>query len=112
MDHLSLNLIHDFDGRKLSWIRFTDGGMNLLESPFGKESLREEEVNMERVSVKAFWAAVEQRLAECSPDELRTILRAMARATSPAERQRFLDQLQVVEETPPAAQVCCSRRSC
>jgi hypothetical protein len=104
MDHLSLNLIHDFNGRKLSWIRFTDSGMNLLESPFGKESLREEEVNMERVSVKAFWASVEQRLAECSPDELRTILRAMARATSPTERQRFLDQLQVVEEAIPAAQ--------
>jgi hypothetical protein len=104
MDHLSPNLIHDFGGRKLSWIRFTDSGMNLLESPFGKESLRGEEVNMERVSVKAFWAAVEQRLAECSPDELRTILRAMAWAMSPAERQRFLDQLQVVEEATPAAQ--------
>jgi hypothetical protein len=72
IDHLSLNLIHDFDGRKLSWIRFTDRGMNLLESPFGKESLREEEVSMERVSVKTFWAAwsngwLSAPLMNCAP---------------------------------------------
>jgi hypothetical protein len=104
VDHLSLNLIQDFDGRKLPWVRFTNSGMNLLESPFVKGSLGEEEVNMERVSVKAFWEAVEQRLAECSPDELRAILRAMAQETSAGERQRFLDQLQLVEEATPAAQ--------
>jgi tetratricopeptide (TPR) repeat protein len=77
--------------------------MNLLESPFVKEPLGEGKVNMERVSMKAFWEAVEQRLAECSADELRTILRAMAQETLPKERQSFLDQLRPVEEGMPVS---------
>ena len=46
-----------------------------------------------RISLKAFWEAVEKRLATRSADELRAILRAMAQATPPAQRAAFLDQL-------------------
>lgn len=48
----------------------------------------------EKLSLKAFWEAVEQRLAACSAEELRAILRAMAQERLPSERQAFLDQLQ------------------
>jgi hypothetical protein len=48
----------------------------------------------EKLSLKAFWEAVEQRLAACSAEELRAILRAMARKTLPVERRAFLDTLQ------------------
>jgi hypothetical protein len=48
----------------------------------------------EKLSLKAFWEAVEQRLAACSAEELRAILRAMARETLPAARQSFLGTLQ------------------
>ncbi|MDH7485353.1 MAG: hypothetical protein QHJ81_03660 [Anaerolineae bacterium] len=56
-------------------------------------------LHAEKISLKAFWDAVEQRLAACSADELRTILRAMARETSPSGRQAFLDRLVPVGET-------------
>jgi len=52
----------------------------------------------EKMPLKAFWEAVEQRLALCSADELRTILRAMAWKTPPAQRQTFLEKLEPVEE--------------
>src|SRR5512145_1089666 len=48
----------------------------------------------EKMSMKAFWEAVEQRLAACSTDELRAILRAMAQETPPTARQAFLGKLQ------------------
>lgn len=46
-----------------------------------------------KMSLKAFWDALEQRLTKCSADELRAILRAMAQATPPTQRQAFLDTL-------------------
>ena len=58
----------------------------------------------EKISMKTFWEAVEQRLAACSADELRAILRAMARETPPTGRQIFLEKLKPVEETTIAAQ--------
>jgi hypothetical protein len=48
---------------------------------------------MEKMSLKAFWEAVEQRLAGCSSDELRDILLAMAQETPPSGRQAFLAKL-------------------
>jgi hypothetical protein len=50
-----------------------------------------------RIPLKAFWEAVEQRLAACSADELRAILRAMAQETPPARRRAFLERLERVE---------------
>ena len=47
----------------------------------------------EKLSLKAFWDALEQQLAARSDDELRAILRALAQETSPVERQAFLDRL-------------------
>ena len=52
----------------------------------------------ENISLKAFWDAVEQRLAACAADELRAILRAMAQGTPPAGRHAFLAQLEPVGE--------------
>jgi hypothetical protein len=43
--------------------------------------------------LKTFWEAVEQRLAACSAEELRAILRAMAQETSSSERHVFLEKL-------------------
>jgi tetratricopeptide (TPR) repeat protein len=51
----------------------------------------------ERLSLKAFWDAVEERLAAFSADELRAIVRAMAQQVPPDERHAFLAQLK-----PPA----------
>ena len=50
--------------------------------------------NLAAMSLKAFWEAVEQRLAAFSADELRAVLRAMAQETPPTERQEFLAKLQ------------------
>ena len=58
----------------------------------------------ERMSLKVFLEAVERRLAECSADELRDILRAMAQRVPPAERQAFLAQLGVGEVSVPPPQ--------
>ncbi|GIV76445.1 MAG: hypothetical protein KatS3mg050_0839 [Litorilinea sp.] len=57
-----------------------------------------------KLSLKTFWEAVEQRLAECSADELRDILRGMARHVSPSARGEFLAQLGagVVSSPTPA----------
>ena len=54
---------------------------------------------MERIPLKIFWEAVEQRLRACSTDELRAILRAMAQETPPTGRQAFLDKLKPLAET-------------
>lgn len=52
-----------------------------------------------RLSFKAFWDAVEQRLTACSAEALRAIVRALAQATPSTERQAFLDALQPVAAT-------------
>ena len=57
----------------------------------------------DKIPLKTFWEAVEQRLAACSADELRAILRAMAWETPPTRRQTFLDKLKPVEEATIAA---------
>src|SRR5262245_21467915 len=46
-----------------------------------------------QLSLQAFWDAVERRLTACSAEELRAIVRALARATPPPQRQAFLDAL-------------------
>jgi hypothetical protein len=51
----------------------------------------------EKISLKAFWEAVEQKLAKYSTDELRAILCAMAQATPPTQRETFLDKLTPVK---------------
>ncbi len=57
----------------------------------------------DKMSLKAFWEAVEQRLAACSADQLRAILRAMAQETSPTGRRAFLSRLGVSEKAALAA---------
>jgi len=47
----------------------------------------------DKIPLKAFWEAVEQRLAECSAEELRDILREIARRVPPSARREFLAQL-------------------
>ena len=54
----------------------------------------------EAISLKTFWDAVEGRLAACSADELRGILRAMAQGMPADGRQAFLAQLAPVECSP------------
>jgi hypothetical protein len=56
----------------------------------------------ESIPLKAFWEAVEQRLAACSTDGLRAILRAMARETRPTGRQAFLEKLERAEDAGDA----------
>lgn len=58
----------------------------------------------EKIPVKAFWETMEQRLAACSADELRAILRAMAKETPTTERAAFLAKLKPIEETILIAQ--------
>jgi hypothetical protein len=58
----------------------------------------------DKISLKAFWEAVEQRLATYSGDELRAILRAMAQETPPGGRQVFLEKLKPIQETTVAAE--------
>ncbi|HEY76475.1 MAG TPA: hypothetical protein G4O00_09885 [Thermoflexia bacterium] len=58
----------------------------------------------EKMPLKVFLEAVERRLAECSADELRDILRAMAQRIPPADRQAFLAQLGVGEVAVPPPQ--------
>ncbi len=65
-----------------------------------KRNARRHDPAAERMSLKAFWEAVEQRLATRSADELRAILRAMAQATPPAQRRAFLDQLKPARGAP------------
>lgn len=49
----------------------------------------------DKLPLKTFWEAVERRLAECSADDLRAIMRAMAREVHPSERSSFLTRLGV-----------------
>ena len=58
----------------------------------------------DKMSLKAFWDAVERRLAACSADELRGILRGIAQETPPPGRQAFLGKLKPVAETAAAVQ--------
>ncbi len=51
----------------------------------------------DKISLKTFWEAVERRLAACSAEQLRAILRTLAQETSPSGRQAFLDKLGPVE---------------
>ena len=60
-------------------------------------------MDVAKMSLKTFWEQVEARLATCSTDELRSILRAMAWETAPMERQAFLDKLERSEESSLAA---------
>ncbi len=57
----------------------------------------------DKIPLKAFWEAVEQRLVAYSADELRAILRAMAQETPPSGRQAFLDKLKPVGGAAVAA---------
>lgn len=57
----------------------------------------------EKITLKSFWETVEQRLAACSAEELRDILRAMAKETPPAARQKFLAGLTPPEPASAAA---------
>jgi hypothetical protein len=50
-------------------------------------------------SLKAFWDVVEQRLAVCSAEELRAVVRALARVTPATQRQAFLTIMQRMVET-------------
>jgi hypothetical protein len=50
-----------------------------------------------KMSLKTFWEAVEQRLAIYSADELRAVLRGMAQETPPSGRRAFLARLEPVE---------------
>ena len=58
----------------------------------------------DKMSLKAFWNAVEQRLADLSADGLRSILRAMAQETLPMQRRAFLKALEPVAGTEAMAQ--------
>ena len=55
----------------------------------------------QELSLQAFWDAVEQRLAACSAEELRAVVRALARATPATEWQAFLNTMQLMAETIP-----------
>ncbi len=55
----------------------------------------------QQLSLQAFWNAVEQRLAVCSAEELRAVVRALARATPALQRQAFLKTMQLLPETTP-----------
>ena len=55
----------------------------------------------QQLSLKTFWDAVEQRLAVCSAEELRAVVRALALATPATEWQAFLHTIQPMAETTP-----------
>src|SRR5215471_12326560 len=55
----------------------------------------------QQLSLKAFWDAVEQRLAVCSAEELRAVVRALALATPATEWQAFLHTIQPMADTTP-----------
>src|SRR5215475_8060464 len=57
----------------------------------------------EQLSLRVFWDAVEHRLAGCSAEELRAIVRALAQATPATARQAFLTTMQLMAETAPVA---------
>jgi len=51
----------------------------------------------DRISLKIFWETIELRLAACSANQLRAIVRAQAQEVAPNGRQAFLDKLGPVE---------------
>ena len=51
----------------------------------------------DKISLKTFWETVELRLAACSAEQLRAIVRAQAQEVAPNGRQAFLDKLGPVE---------------
>src|SRR5215471_7880470 len=55
----------------------------------------------QQLSLKTFWDAVEQRLAVCSAEELRAVVRALALATPATEWQAFLHTIQPMADTTP-----------
>jgi len=55
----------------------------------------------QQLSLTAFWDAVEQRLAVCSAEELRAVIRALARVTPATARQAFLNTMQPMAEITP-----------
>ena len=55
----------------------------------------------QQLSLQAFWDAVEQRLAGCSAEELRAVVRALARVTPATQRQVFLNTMRLMAETTP-----------
>src|SRR5215475_9344694 len=57
-----------------------------------------------QLSLQVFWDAIERRLTACSAEELRAIVRALARATPPPQRQAFLNTLQPVTTTATGVQ--------
>src|SRR5262245_46496124 len=57
--------------------------------------------HIEQLSLRAFWDAVEHRLAGCSAEELCAIVRALAQATPAPARQAFLTTMQLMAETTP-----------
>jgi len=58
----------------------------------------------EKMSLKAFWDAVERKLATHSADELKSILRGMAQETPPMGRQAFLAKLKPAAEVDAVVQ--------
>ncbi|HEX8434707.1 hypothetical protein, partial [Archangium sp.] len=53
----------------------------------------------EKLPLKVFREAVEARLEACSPDELRSLLRALASRTRPSERLAFLHSLRTPSDS-------------
>ena len=51
----------------------------------------------DKISLKTFWETVELRLAACSAEQLRAIVRAQAQEVAPNGRQAFLDKLGPIE---------------
>jgi tetratricopeptide (TPR) repeat protein len=55
----------------------------------------------QELSLQAFLDAVEQWLAVCSAEELRAVVRALARVTPATQRQVFLNTMRLMAETTP-----------
>ncbi len=51
----------------------------------------------DKISLKTFWETVELRLAACSAEQLRAIVRAQAQEVASNGRQAFLDKLGPIE---------------
>ena len=67
----------------------------------------------DKISLKTFWETVELRLAVCSAEQLRAIVRAQAQEVAPNGRQAFLDRLGPVEPgAPRGLRVRSSRTIC
>lgn len=50
-------------------------------------------MSTEKISLKVFWDAVEERLTTYTAEDLRAILRAFAQQVAPTERHAFLAKL-------------------